>query len=123
MISKTVNNMLRPTSFTPGGVFAFFAAFATIAGVWTFFFIRETSGVVLERMDLLFTTPTFASLRKYVGLNIRYSFTWNAEKAKAIQMEPVYDREGTASAVAAVDLIDPKVQNAMQHQGTEMQRV
>lgn len=106
MISKTVNNMLRPTSFTPGGVFAFFAAFATIGGLWTFFIIRETSGVVLERMDLLFTVNSWASFKKYVSLNVRYSFTWNEREAKKIKMTPVYDREGEAASVANLDLVD-----------------
>jgi len=106
MISKTVNNMLRPDSFSPGGVFAFFAAFATIAGIWSFFIIRETSGVVLERMDLLFTVNSWASFRKYVSLNVRYSFTWDKKKAQEIKMTPVWDREGEAAAVANVDLIE-----------------
>lgn len=112
MISKTVSDMLLPNHFTPGGTFAFFASFATLAGIWTFFIIRETSGVVLERADLLFTTPSWASLKKYITLNVRYSLTFNKEEAEKIKMTPVYTREGEAAAVANLDLVDLKNANA-----------
>lgn len=105
MISKTVSDMLLPNHFTPGGTFAFFASFATLGGIWTFFIIRETSGVSLERADLLFTTPSWAAFKKYVSLTVRYSFTFNKEEAEKIKLTPVYDREGVAAAASNLDMV------------------
>lgn len=40
------------------GTFIFFAAFATLAGVWTFFFVPETKDKTLEQLDRLFNDAT-----------------------------------------------------------------
>jgi hypothetical protein len=36
------------------GTFIFFGSFATLAGVWTWFFVPETKGRTLEQMDEIF---------------------------------------------------------------------
>lgn len=40
------------------GTFIFFAAFATLAGIWTFFFVPETKDKTLEQLDRLFNDAT-----------------------------------------------------------------
>jgi hypothetical protein len=105
MISKTVNNMLQPNSFGPGGVFAFFASWAVVMSIWTFLFVRETKGVILERMDLLYTVQDWATLKKYISINMRYTFVWG-QKAEELKQQVVFTRQTEEERQAESQMTD-----------------
>lgn len=46
------------------GTFIFFGAFATLSGVYTWFFVPETKGRTLEQMDEVFKTSIAQEDRK-----------------------------------------------------------
>ncbi|KOS19320.1 putative quinate permease [Escovopsis weberi] len=60
--SRAVPNMLLRVSdggITPSGTFWCFGAITLLGGVWVWFFVPETGGRSLERMDRLFELPWY----------------------------------------------------------------
>jgi len=73
-IAKSVPNLVLPTGFGVGGTFLFFAGFAVLEFFWVMTHIHETSGITLEKMNLIFDVDTFPKYFKYVAHNFLYFF-------------------------------------------------
>jgi len=73
-IAKSVPNLVLPSGFGVGGTFLFFAGFAVVEFFWVMTHIHETSGITLEKMNLIFDVDTFPKYFRYVKHNFTYFF-------------------------------------------------
>jgi len=73
-IAKSVPNLVLPSGFGVGGTFLFFAGFAVLEFFWVMTHIHETSGITLEKMNLIFDVDTPRKYAQYVKHNFLYFF-------------------------------------------------